>query len=60
MSKPIPHAFPEDDEQLLELVYGVERDYPCTYGHFDCAEYERGPCANEKYAELLAKKERAS
>jgi hypothetical protein len=41
-------------DELLERVYGVTRDYPCTHGHFDCAEYEGGPCANETYARLAA------
>lgn len=41
-----------EDENLLESVYGVEREEPCVHGHFDCAEYEGGPCANETYARL--------
>ena len=45
-----------DDEELLERVYGVERIYPCVHGHYDCATVERGPCAEETYARLLAQK----
>jgi hypothetical protein len=48
-----------DNEELLERVYGVERDHPCVHGHFDCAEYEGGPCAPETYAKLLAEKDEA-
>lgn len=48
----------QDNDELLERVYGVQRDEPCVHGHFDCAEYERGPCANETYARLLAASER--
>ena len=47
----------EDNEQILEEVYGVARDYPCVHGHFDCAEFEGGPCANETYARKLAEAE---
>jgi hypothetical protein len=43
-----------DNEELLERVYGRTREDPCIHGHFDCAEYERGPCANEEYARLVA------
>lgn len=50
----------EDDEELLDKVYGVEREYPCVHGHFDCAQYERGPCANETYARLLGEKRRGA
>jgi hypothetical protein len=37
----------ELDERVAARVYGVRRDEPCVYGHFDCATFERGPCANE-------------
>lgn len=42
----------EDDEPLLEQVYGVERSYPCVHGHLDCATVGGGDCANETYARL--------
>lgn len=45
-----------DDQEILAEVYGVERRQPCVHGHFDCATYERGPCANEEYARRLAAK----
>ncbi len=48
---------PDDDEDVLEEVYGVERNEPCVHGHFDCATVEGGPCANETYARKLAAKE---
>lgn len=48
---------PQDDEELLERVYGVPRPHPCVNGHFDCATTEGGSCANELYAALLAKKQ---
>lgn len=47
---------PDDDEELLAQVYGVERPAACNHGHLDCAEVEGGPCANETYARLLAAK----
>jgi hypothetical protein len=50
---------PEDDEELLDKAYGVCLDRPCVHGHFDCSTFERGPCANERYARLLAAKQQA-
>lgn len=59
ISFPEPEEAPEeqDDEELLERVYGVPRPHPCVNGHFDCATTEGGSCANELYAALLAKRD---
>jgi hypothetical protein len=38
---------------LVERVYGRERPYPCEHGHFDCATFERGPCAGETLDRLI-------
>jgi hypothetical protein len=45
----------EQAEALIEAVYGPEREEPCVHGHFDCARYKRGPCANEEYARELGR-----
>ena len=46
-----------EDDVLAESVYaGVERDAPCVYGHYDCAEYEYGSCANEQFARLVGER----
>lgn len=49
-------ATPEDDDALLDEVYGVDRPEPCKHGHLDCSTVEGGACANEEYARRLTAK----
>ena len=47
------------DVEIADEVYGPDahgrqRDEPCVYGHYDCAYFERGPCANETMSRRMA------
>jgi hypothetical protein len=47
----------EPHQDLVEQVYGREREFPCEHGHFDCAVIERGPCAGEVLDRLIRRRE---